>query len=69
MRPETIAAHGGYPRLMNPTSDVLETRIAKLEGGTGALALASGSAAVTGWPAQRPAVSEVNHEWPCLRHP
>jgi O-acetylhomoserine (thiol)-lyase len=36
-----------YTRIMNPTSDVLEKRIAELEGGVGALALASGSAAVT----------------------
>lgn len=36
-----------YTRLMNPTSDVFEKRIAALEGGAAALALASGSAAVT----------------------
>ncbi|HHX17433.1 MAG TPA: bifunctional O-acetylhomoserine aminocarboxypropyltransferase/cysteine synthase, partial [Clostridium sp.] len=36
-----------YTRLMNPTSDVLEKRIAALEGGVGALAVASGSAAIT----------------------
>ena len=36
-----------YTRLMNPTSDVLEKRLADLDGGVGALALASGSAAVT----------------------
>ena len=36
-----------YGRLTNPTQDVLEQRIAALEGGTGALALASGAAAVT----------------------
>ncbi|MGC8659655.1 MAG: O-acetylhomoserine aminocarboxypropyltransferase/cysteine synthase family protein [Desulfomonilaceae bacterium] len=35
-----------YSRIMNPTSDVLEKRMAALEGGVGALALASGSAAV-----------------------
>jgi O-acetylhomoserine (thiol)-lyase len=34
-----------YTRIMNPTSDVLEQRIAALEGGVGALALASGQAA------------------------
>jgi O-acetylhomoserine (thiol)-lyase len=34
-----------YTRIMNPTSDVLEQRIAQLEGGVGALALASGQAA------------------------
>ncbi len=36
-----------YTRIMNPTSDVFEKRIAALEGGVGALAVASGSAAVT----------------------
>jgi O-acetylhomoserine (thiol)-lyase len=36
-----------YTRIMNPTTDVFEQRIAALEGGVGALALASGSAAVT----------------------
>ncbi len=36
-----------YTRIMNPTSDVLEQRIALLEGGIGALALASGQAAET----------------------
>ncbi|MDP2235758.1 MAG: O-acetylhomoserine aminocarboxypropyltransferase/cysteine synthase [Bacteroidales bacterium] len=34
-----------YTRLMNPTTDVLEKRIAALEGGIGALAVASGHAA------------------------
>jgi O-acetylhomoserine (thiol)-lyase len=36
-----------YTRIMNPTTDVLEKRLAELEGGIGALGLASGSAAVT----------------------
>lgn len=36
-----------YTRLMNPTTDVLEKRLAALDGGTGALALASGQAAIT----------------------
>ena len=36
-----------YTRIMNPTNDVLEQRVAALEGGTGGLAHASGSAAVT----------------------
>jgi len=36
-----------YTRIMNPTQDVLEQRMAALEGGVGALALASGQAAVT----------------------
>jgi O-acetylhomoserine (thiol)-lyase len=35
-----------YTRLMNPTTDVLEQRVAALEGGVGALALASGTAAI-----------------------
>jgi O-acetylhomoserine (thiol)-lyase len=36
-----------YTRLMNPTTDVLEKRLAELDGGIGALALASGQAATT----------------------
>ena len=36
-----------YTRIMNPTTDVLEKRIAALEGGVGALGLASGQAAIT----------------------
>jgi O-acetylhomoserine (thiol)-lyase len=36
-----------YTRIMNPTTDVLEKRLAEMDGGVGALALASGSAAVT----------------------
>ena len=36
-----------YTRIMNPTQDVLEKRIAAIEGGVGALALASGMAAIT----------------------
>ncbi|HEY4542946.1 MAG TPA: aminotransferase class I/II-fold pyridoxal phosphate-dependent enzyme [Noviherbaspirillum sp.] len=35
-----------YTRIMNPTQDVLEKRVAALEGGIGALAVASGMAAV-----------------------
>lgn len=35
-----------YTRIMNPTTDVLEKRVAALEGGIGALALSAGSAAV-----------------------
>jgi O-acetylhomoserine (thiol)-lyase len=35
-----------YTRLMNPTQDVLEKRVAALEGGVGALALASGTSAI-----------------------
>ncbi len=36
-----------YTRLMNPTTDVLEKRVALLEGGVTALAVASGQAAIT----------------------
>src|SRR5512133_2593057 len=36
-----------YTRLMNPTTDVLEKRIALLDGGVGALATASGQAAIS----------------------
>jgi O-acetylhomoserine (thiol)-lyase len=36
-----------YSRIMNPTNDVFEKRMAALEGGTGALAVSSGQAAET----------------------
>lgn len=36
-----------YTRLMNPTTDVLEKRLAAMEGGVGGLAFASGMAAIT----------------------
>ena len=36
-----------YTRIMNPTNDVLEKRVAALEGGIAALAMASGMAAIT----------------------
>ena len=36
-----------YTRIMNPTQDVLEKRVAALEGGIAGLALASGQAAIT----------------------
>ena len=36
-----------YTRIMNPTQDVLEKRLAELEGGIAALAVASGQAAIT----------------------
>jgi len=36
-----------YTRIMNPTTDVFEKRIAAIEGGTGALALASGQSAIS----------------------
>ena len=35
-----------YTRIMNPTQDVLEQRMAALEGGAAALALASGTSAI-----------------------
>ncbi|HRG71360.1 MAG TPA: PLP-dependent transferase, partial [Thauera aminoaromatica] len=36
-----------YTRIMNPTTAVLEQRVAQLEGGIGALAVASGMSAIT----------------------
>lgn len=36
-----------YTRLMNPTTDVFEKRVASLDGGVGALAVASGQSAIT----------------------
>ena len=36
-----------YTRIMNPTQDVLEKRVAAMEGGIGGLALASGQSAIT----------------------
>ena len=36
-----------YTRIMNPTQDVLEQRVAAMEGGVAALAFASGMAAIT----------------------
>jgi len=36
-----------YTRIMNPTTDILEKRVAEMEGGIGGLALASGMAAIT----------------------
>src|SRR5699024_7387885 len=36
-----------YTRIMNPTTDVLEQRMAQLEGGIGALAVSSGMSAIT----------------------
>src|SRR5690606_42126661 len=36
-----------YTRIMNPTTDVFEKRVAALEGGAAAVALASGQAATT----------------------
>ena len=36
-----------YTRIMNPTTDVFEKRVAELEGGVAGLATASGSAAIT----------------------
>lgn len=43
-----LAASGNiYTRLMNPTTDVLEKRMALIDGGVGALAVASGQSAIT----------------------
>ncbi|MEZ5563531.1 MAG: O-acetylhomoserine aminocarboxypropyltransferase/cysteine synthase [Gammaproteobacteria bacterium] len=43
-----LAVEGNiYTRIMNPTNDVLEKRVAALEGGVAGLALSAGSAAVT----------------------
>jgi O-acetylhomoserine (thiol)-lyase len=36
-----------YTRIMNPTTDVLEKRLAEMDGGVGALAVASGSASIS----------------------
>jgi len=36
-----------YTRLMNPTTDIFERRVAAIEGGSGALAVASGQSAIT----------------------
>lgn len=36
-----------YTRIMNPTQDILEKRVAEMEGGVAALALASGQSAIT----------------------
>ena len=35
-----------YTRIMNPTTDVLENRMAEMDGGVGALAVASGTSAI-----------------------
>lgn len=44
----SLAVEGNiYTRIMNPTNAVLEQRIAAMEGGVGALAMASGMAAIT----------------------
>ena len=50
LRPEDFppeATGNIYTRIMNPTTDVLERRMMQLEGGVGALATSSGSAAIT----------------------
>ncbi len=50
MRPDLFALKqfgNIYTRMMNPTNDVFEKRIAAIEGGTGALAVSSGQAAAT----------------------
>lgn len=50
LRPEDFgpeATGNIYTRIMNPTTDVLERRMAQLEGGVGAMATSSGSSAIT----------------------
>jgi len=47
-----------YVRLMNPTTDVLEKRMALLDGGVGALAVASGQRQSLGPPQHRPGRDE-----------
>ncbi|MDZ7640412.1 MAG: O-acetylhomoserine aminocarboxypropyltransferase/cysteine synthase family protein [Desulfurivibrio sp.] len=50
LRPEDFPAEATgniYTRIMNPTTDVLERRMMMLEGGVGALATSSGSAAIS----------------------
>jgi len=43
-----LKVHGNiYTRIMNPTTDVLEQRLTAMEGGVGAVAVASGMAAIT----------------------
>jgi hypothetical protein len=48
-----------YTRIMNPTQDVLEKRVAAMEGGIAGLAMASGMAAITARsrPSPRPATT------------
>ena len=50
-----------YTRIMNPTTDVLEKRVAALEGGVGGLGVASGSAAVTLADAEAMLRAELAH--------
>ncbi len=52
-----------YTRIMNPTTDVLEQRIAALEGGVGALAVASGQAAIVLLAAQHRARRRSHREF------
>ena len=47
MRSTTRSTGNIYTRIMNPTNAVLEQRMAELEGGIGALAVASGMAAIS----------------------
>ncbi|MDW7710468.1 MAG: O-acetylhomoserine aminocarboxypropyltransferase/cysteine synthase [Deferrisomatales bacterium] len=54
-----------YTRIMNPTTDVFENRVAALEGGTGALALASGQAAET---LALLSIAEAGHEIVASEH-
>ena len=49
-----------YTRIMNPTTDVFEQRMAAIEGGTGGLGMASGMAAISA--AQKNAVQSEGSE-------
>lgn len=53
-----------YSRIMNPTNDVLEQRMAALEGGVGALAVASGMAAITYAIRPSPKPATISSRWP-----
>lgn len=61
-----------YTRIMNPTTAVLEQRVAELEGGIGGLCVASGMAAITyaiyptgkHWRCQIPGLSSSDHHPP-----
>ena len=55
-----------YTRMMNPTTDVFEKRVAAVEGGTAALAVASGQAAET---LALLAITQVGDEIVEIQHP
>ena len=52
-----------YSRITNPTNEVLENRIAALEGGSGALSLASGSAATGRSTSRQPVPRTTPAPW------